>query len=185
MEAQTRVVVASMTCATRAKRVASGQPSGHHEHDEQRAGIRGERSRSKCRRDLPRTGMSGMVRAPEDGHISPMRIRDAAGHYILAPTRRVATWRCRDYPGFPSPRRDILTRHAVLGIIVHALCPDNLHWKSSRRQTSGDRETPKFSGGRETRFPRDTPSNITCCGIARPSFYKRIYGKSGKNTRKN
>jgi hypothetical protein len=41
---------------------------------------------------LDRKRMTGMGRAPEDVQVSPMRIWDAAGHYILAPTRRVATW---------------------------------------------------------------------------------------------
>lgn len=46
--------------------------------------------------------MTGMVRAPEEARVSPMRSWDAAGHYILAPTRRVEAWRYRCYPASPS-----------------------------------------------------------------------------------
>lgn len=51
--------------------------------------------------------MTGMGRAPEDVQVSPMRIWDAAAHYILAPTRRVETWQYRCCPASPSPQRDI------------------------------------------------------------------------------
>lgn len=50
--------------------------------------------------------MTGMGRAPEDVQVSPMRIWVAAGHDILAPTRRVAAWRYRCCPVSPSSQRE-------------------------------------------------------------------------------
>lgn len=56
---------------------------------------------------LGRKRMTGMGHAPEDVQVSPMRIWNAAGHDILAPTRRVAAWRYQCSPASPSPQRDV------------------------------------------------------------------------------
>jgi hypothetical protein len=63
----------------------------HHEYDQKGGGWNSWAARAnRWQLLLARKRMTGMGRAPEDVQVSPMRIWNAAGHYILAPTRRVA-----------------------------------------------------------------------------------------------